>query len=153
MMLEVPSLVFHLDHFRGLVDFVAIGSNDFTQYLLAVDRGSETVGHLYTPYHPAVMRALDQTLSECTRLNLDVSVCGELAGSVSGALALTALGYRALSVAPPQAAAIAYLCRRLDQQTLAALRPALLEQHDEREIARSLDDALGRIDPLLLEVD
>jgi phosphotransferase system enzyme I (PtsP) len=97
-MIEVPSMLFQLEDMASMVDFFSVGSNDLTQYLLAVDRNNPRVASLYNHYHPAVIRALHQIVTECKRLDRPVSICGEMAGDPATAVLLSAMGFSALSM-------------------------------------------------------
>ena len=88
MMIEVPAVVLQLDSYVDLADFFSVGSNDLVQYLLAVDRNNEQVRNLYSPLHPAVMRALSQIVEFSSHRNVPLSICGEMAGKKLTALAL-----------------------------------------------------------------
>src|SRR5579862_4900701 len=126
MMVEAPSVLYQLDDLVPLADFVSLGTNDLTQYLLAVDRDNELVRHYYSPYHPAVVRALHALRDGLERRGQQASVCGEMAGEVLGALALLALGYRSLSVRPRAIAALRCLVHCFPEASLAALGEQLL---------------------------
>ncbi|CAB0151104.1 Phosphoenolpyruvate-dependent phosphotransferase system [Pseudidiomarina piscicola] len=98
VMIEVPAMVYHMHTMVDKVDFFSVGSNDLTQYMLAVDRNNQRVAGLYDAFHPAVLHALKQIIERANELNKPVSVCGELAGEPGGALLLIAMGYRTLSM-------------------------------------------------------
>lgn len=98
VMLEVPSTLYLLPQLASLVDFFSVGSNDLTQYLLAVDRNNARVAELYDSYHPAVLHALQQIVQQANTLNTPVTLCGELAGEPGGLLLLIGMGYRRLSM-------------------------------------------------------
>lgn len=98
VMLEVPAVIYQLPQLASKVDFFSVGSNDLTQYLLAVDRNNARVAGLYDSYHPAVLSALKTIVDQCRELNVPVTVCGELAGEPGGAILLMAMGYRKLSM-------------------------------------------------------
>lgn len=153
MMLEAPAMLWQLDDVARHVDFLTVGTNDLAQYLLAVDRGSSVVGHLYSPLHPAVLRALGEARRTAARLGLPIGVCGELAGRPSGALALAALGYRELSVAPSRAPLLAHLARHTPATALDEVADAVLAASDVRETEDALRAALARFAPLLREFD
>ena len=92
-MLEVPVLLYQLDEVAQRVDFVSVGSNDLTQYLLAVDRNNPSVSPLFDSFHPGVLRALKFAVESCNRApELPISVCGELAGEPIGAILLNCYG-------------------------------------------------------------
>lgn len=97
-MIEVPSSIFQIEEICQLVDFVSIGTNDLTQYLLAVDRNNESVSELFSSLHPSVLRALETIVEGAGRQNTPVSVCGELAGDPMGVMALMGLGIESLSM-------------------------------------------------------
>jgi len=98
VMIEVPAAVYQARELAQRVDFLSVGSNDLTQYLLAVDRNNSFVADLYHSYHPAVLKALKSVVNKAHLENKPVSVCGELAGDPSGALLLMAMGYDELSM-------------------------------------------------------
>ncbi len=128
VMLEVPSLLFLLPEIKKRVDFISIGTNDFTQYLLAVDRNNTHVAALYDNLHPAVVRFLAKVSEECQRIQLPVSVCGEMAGQPLSAMILIALGYRSLSMSGRSVPRMKYLIRQLDPALMSELVPKLLLQ-------------------------
>jgi len=98
VMIEVPAAVYQARELAQRVDFLSVGSNDLTQYLLAVDRNNSFVADLYHSHHPAVLKALKSVVNKAHLENTPVSVCGELAGDPSGALLLMAMGYDELSM-------------------------------------------------------
>lgn len=98
VMIEVPSSVFQVKEIAERVDFLSVGSNDLTQYLLAVDRNNPRVANLYQPFHPAVLHALYKISLDAQAAGKPLSICGELAGDPGGAIILAAMGYRFLSM-------------------------------------------------------
>ncbi|WP_286240404.1 phosphoenolpyruvate--protein phosphotransferase [Neptuniibacter halophilus] len=98
VMVEVPAAVYQVRRFARRVDFISVGSNDLTQYLLAVDRNNPRVAGLYVSYHPAVLKALEYIARETHKENATVSICGEVASEPGGALLLMAMGYDMLSM-------------------------------------------------------
>jgi phosphotransferase system enzyme I (PtsP) len=97
-MIEVPSAVYQIEDICALTDFVSIGTNDLTQYLLAVDRNNENVADLYSSLHPAVLKAMRQIVQGAALSDTPVSVCGELAGDPLGVMALLGMGIDSLSM-------------------------------------------------------
>jgi phosphotransferase system enzyme I (PtsP) len=97
-MIEVPSAVYQIEDICALTDFVSIGTNDLTQYLLAVDRNNENVADLYSSLHPAVLKAMRQIVRGAALSGTPVSVCGELAGDPLGVMALLGMGIDSLSM-------------------------------------------------------
>ena len=98
VMIEVPSAVYQARQLARRVDFLSVGSNDLTQYLLAVDRNNPHVADLYHSYHPAVLAALAYTAASAKAENKPVGICGELAGDPGAALLLMAMGFDNLSM-------------------------------------------------------
>ncbi len=98
LMIEVPAAVYMIGPFAKHVDFLSIGSNDLTQYLLAVDRNNERVGKLYDALHPSVLSAILHVIQGAHIHNKPVSICGELAGNPLGALVLMGMGMQSLSM-------------------------------------------------------
>jgi len=98
VMVEVPATVIQIADLAQRADFVSIGSNDLTQYLLAVDRNNTRVADLYSPYHPSVLRAVRYVVNEVHRVGKTVSICGEMAGDPGTAILLMAMGFDSLSM-------------------------------------------------------
>ncbi len=98
VMIEVPAAVYQIRELGQRVDFLSVGSNDLTQYLLAVDRNNPRVADLYQAFHPAVLNALKMIADVSHEIGKPVSVCGELAGNPLGAVLLMAMGYDMLSM-------------------------------------------------------
>lgn len=98
VMVEVPAAVYQARELSERVDFLSVGSNDLTQYLLAVDRNNAQVAGLYQAYHPAVLRALQYVVEQGHAQNISVSICGELAGDPGAAILLMAMGFDVLSM-------------------------------------------------------
>jgi phosphotransferase system enzyme I (PtsP) len=98
VMVEVPSAVYLAKELAARADFLSVGSNDLTQYLLAVDRNNSRVADLYHSLHPAVLRALKVVVEDGHSQGVPVSICGELAGDPAAAMLLMAMGYDVLSM-------------------------------------------------------
>jgi len=118
-MIEIPAAALTLKLFLRHFDFLSIGTNDLIQYTLAIDRADESVAHLYDPLHPAVLRLLADTISECVAQGKGVSVCGEMAGDVSLTRLLLGLGLRSFSMHPTQILAVKQEVLRADASRLA----------------------------------
>jgi phosphotransferase system enzyme I (PtsI) len=99
-MIEIPSAALVAGSLGQRFDYLCVGTNDLIQYTLAVDRADPRVGHLYAPFHPAVVRLLGDIVSAAREAKAPLSVCGEMAANREGALLLVGLGYRELSMAP-----------------------------------------------------
>ena len=152
MMIEVPALIYQLEDYRHLVDFISIGTNDLIQYLLAVDRNSNEVGHLYSSYHPSVIRMLYDIFRKTEHMHMEISLCGEIAGSISGSLVLLSLGYRVLSVSPTRAPVIRYLVNNIDIGLLEDIKKHILFEKKEKEIETYLNEVIESIYPSLSEL-
>lgn len=98
VMVEVPAAVYQARQLARRVDFLSVGSNDLTQYLLAVDRNNTRVADLYHAYHPAVLGSLLNVVDAAHAEGKPVGICGELAGDPGAVLLLTAMGYDMLSM-------------------------------------------------------
>ncbi len=100
IMVETPATVTILDLMLPYVDFVSIGTNDLTQYTLAVDRGNPRVADLYDYFHPAVLRQIDQVVTLCHQKKKWAGICGSMAGDPLAVPLLLGFGVDELSVAP-----------------------------------------------------
>lgn len=98
MMVEVPAVIYRIDLFAPRVDFLSVGTNDLTQYLLAVDRNNERVAKLYDSLNPSVLRAIRDAVEGARAAGRPMSVCGEMAGDPGAALLLMAMGVDCLSM-------------------------------------------------------
>lgn len=124
IMIETPAAVMICEELAELVDFFSIGTNDLTQYVLAVDRGNRRIAAMYDTLHPAVVRAMRLTVDAAHRHGCEVGICGEFAGCVAHAELLVGLGFDELSVAPPSVPAVKERIRGLEtpQAELTARR-------------------------------
>lgn len=149
VMVEVPATVIQIADLAQLADFVSIGSNDLTQYLLAVDRNNARVADLYSSYHPSVLRAVRYVVNEVHRVGKTVSICGEMAGDPGTAILLMAMGFDTLSMSASNLLKVRKtIChtplvraRALLEQVLACDRPAAVRAAVEAELTE-----LGLID-------
>ena len=113
VMVETPAAVVMADRFAAVAAFFSVGTNDLTQYTMAVDRGSAYLAGRFTPFDPAVIRQLGQVREAGRVGGIPVSVCGEMASEPLGALLLIGLGYDTLSVASPALPLIKWLVRKV----------------------------------------
>jgi|CXWL01.1.fsa_nt_gi phosphotransferase system enzyme I (PtsP) len=100
IMIELPSVLEIIDDLAGEVDFFSIGTNDFIQYILAVDRTNEKVADMYVPHHPAILRSLNKVAKAGKRFGKTVSICGDMAHDVRYLPFLIGIGFRYFSVDP-----------------------------------------------------
>jgi phosphotransferase system enzyme I (PtsP) len=142
VMLEVPAVIFQLEQIAEKVDFFSVGTNDLTQYLLAVDRNNSRVAQLYSSYHPSVLMALNKIVRTSKRCNIPVTVCGELAGEPSGVLILMAMGYRKLSMNAHSLRKINWVIRNVAINELEALLDKILSCAGPDEVKIIVDEYL-----------
>ena len=127
-MVEVPSLLYQLDELLEHADFLSVGSNDLVQFLYAVDRGNPRVSGRFDPLSAPVLRALKDIADKGRAHGKPVTLCGELASQPIGALALVAIGYRALSVTPSAVGPVKAMLLDLDCRKAAAFLCSLIEK-------------------------
>jgi phosphotransferase system enzyme I (PtsP) len=142
VMIEVPSAVFLATALAERVDFLSVGTNDLTQYLLAVDRNNAQVTTPYDGLHPAVLDAIHQVVKGAHLRSKPVSVCGELAGDPAGALLLLGMGVDALSMSPANLARVKQVIRSFTLQGARSLSDEALGMEDGFAIHRLLNGAL-----------
>lgn len=122
MMVEIPAAAVLAEEFAKEVDFFSIGTNDLTQYTLAVERGNAAVAHLYAPEHPAVLRLIAMTAQAAAEWHIPCGMCGEAAGDPKLAPAFVGMGVNELSMSPRRVPAVRKLLSGLtmDECRLAA---------------------------------
>ena len=135
-MIEIPAAALALPTFIGDIDFLAIGTNDLVQYLLAADRNNDALGELYTPLHPAVIRLLRDVIRRARIHRKPVSVCGEIAGDTRFIALLLALGLEEFSLHPATLLEVRRTIRAHDLSALRAKAPRLLRARNREEIER-----------------
>jgi phosphotransferase system enzyme I (PtsP) len=139
VMIEVPAAVYQTRALAKMVDFISVGSNDLTQYLLAVDRNNPRVASLYSSFHPAVLSALQHVVKQAQLESKPVSICGEMAGDPGAAVLLLAMGFDVLSM---NAATLLKVKSVIRSVTLEAAQDLLNQvMHlDEAQMIRSAVD-------------
>ncbi|MCV6588786.1 MAG: phosphoenolpyruvate--protein phosphotransferase [Marinobacterium sp.] len=143
VMIEVPAAVYQVRRFARRVDFISVGSNDLTQYLLAVDRNNPRVAGLYAAYHPSVLRALEHIAREAHKENVTVSICGEVAADPAGALLLMAMGYDVLSMNATNLPRIKSAIRKVTLQQARQLHRQIRGMDDADRIQQLLHSSLN----------
>ncbi len=141
-MIEVPASMFMLDFLAWRLDFVSIGTNDLTQYLLAVDRNNEQVARLFSRLHPAVIRALHYITEQCRKHGLSVCLCGELAADPAAVLLLLGMGVDALSMNARSLPRIKHVLRSVTKEQAEGLVVNALRMQSEEEVRKMLNRAL-----------
>lgn len=130
VMVEVPSAVYQSEAIARRVDFLSIGSNDLTQYLLAVDRNNARVASLYDALHPAVLRAIHQVIEAGHRQGKPVGVCGEMAGDPVAAIVLLGMGVDHLSMSVASLARVKWAIRNISCDHAKNILAEVLEMDD-----------------------
>lgn len=134
MMVEVPSAVLMAAEFAQEVDFFSVGTNDLTQYLLAMDRGHPTLAKQADALHPAVLRAIYQTVQGASAAGKWVGVCGGLAGNPQGAMILAGLGVKELSMDIPSIPKVKARLRGTSMKQMRRLAQKALACHTAEEV-------------------
>lgn len=129
-MLEVPSLIWQLDHLLPLVDFISVGSNDLMQFFFACDRENAKLAGRYDPLSPPALNMLAHIIEKCAAHNTPVTLCGELGGQPLAALALMAVGFRRLSIAPAAVGPVKMMIRSVNMGDLESYFEVLLSRCD-----------------------
>ncbi len=137
-MIETPSAVVISDMLASEVDFFSVGTNDLVQYLLAVDRINNEIAYLYEPHHPAVIRSLAHVFEVAKDKNVEVSVCGEIAGDPHFLPLLLALGVRCLSTVSPMIPELKFFARRFSMADAGGLWEGIEQMKRPSEINQSL---------------
>ncbi|MCZ6705422.1 MAG: phosphoenolpyruvate--protein phosphotransferase [Bacteroidetes bacterium] len=141
-MVEVPSVALMADQFAEVVDFFSIGTNDLTQYTLAVDRGNDLVAKLYEDMHPAILQMIKRTVEAAERADIPVSLCGELATNLRAVPVLIGLGVQTLSASPVYLPSIKRVIRAMTLAEGKELADQALISGSAVEIRQMLDQWL-----------
>ena len=151
VMIETPAAAMLAEEFAAASDFLSVGTNDLTQYTLAVDRGNARLADRFTPFHPSVVRLLKRIVEAGKRANLEVSVCGEMASDPRAAILLLGLGYRVLSISPPRLPLVRWLIRQLDAGIAESVAAEAVEASTTSQVVSVLTEAMnGLVDVDLL---
>jgi phosphoenolpyruvate-protein phosphotransferase (PTS system enzyme I) len=137
-MIETPSALFTIEEILSEADFLSLGTNDLTQFMLAADRNATAVMEDYSTLHPAVLRAIRQVVEAAAAHGKPLSVCGEAAGDPTIASLLVGMGIRSLSMSPSRAARVRYQLRHSRADSLAALAREALQ-------CKSIDEVKGLV--------
>ena len=142
VMVEVPSMIFMLDIIAQKVDFFSVGTNDLTQYLLAVDRNNSRVAALYDSLDPAVINALKEIVRRAHKYNKKVSVCGEMAGDPAASMILLGLGIDALSMNAASLSRVKHVIRAFSAADAKKMLDEASEMQDAGQVRTYLDNIL-----------
>jgi phosphotransferase system enzyme I (PtsP) len=143
-MVEVPSIIYQIDQLAARADFLSIGSNDLTQYLLAVDRNNPRVAALYDSLHPSVLLAVKAVIDGAKRQKTPVSICGEMAGDPMVAVLLLGMGVDSLSMASSSIARIKWVIRSFSRRRARSLVKKMLQADNPQVIRREMGRALEK---------
>ena len=143
VMIEVPSAVYQAHELIKRVDFLSVGSNDLTQYLLAVDRNNTHVANIYDSLHPAVIQALQLIVEATHSQNKRVSICGEMAGDPASIIVLLGLGFDMFETnATESIRRVKWIIRNFTQSKAKNLVEEILHFHHGKDIRLHLESAL-----------
>lgn len=143
VMIETPAAAIGADLLAREAAFFSIGTNDLTQYILAVDRGNAAVADIYTPFHPAVLRAVRRTVEAAHAARIPVGMCGEAAADPRMIPLLLAFGLDEFSVSAPAVPAVRASIARWKRADAEALARRALEADSAAGVKQALDDSLG----------
>ncbi|MCL6270383.1 phosphoenolpyruvate--protein phosphotransferase [Sansalvadorimonas sp. 2012CJ34-2] len=142
VMVEVPAAVYQVKDFARRVDFLSIGSNDLTQYILAVDRNNPRVAELYHSFHPAVLQALQKVVNDAHKEGKPVSICGEMAGDPAAAVLLMAMGFDILSMNATHLPRVKWALRNIPLEHAKEILDDVMEMDNPRVIRSAVELAL-----------
>jgi len=145
VMIEVPAAVYQTKALARRVQFLSVGTNDLTQYLLAVDRNNAHVARLYNELHPAVLRALVEIMEGARAYGREVSICGEMAGDPVAVPLLLGMGVHSLSMGAGSLLRVKWVIRSLSRTRAKELLAAALQCEEASSVRRLLVDALGEV--------
>jgi phosphotransferase system enzyme I (PtsI) len=141
IMIETPSAALTASTLAREVNFFSIGTNDLTQYTLAVDRGNELVSTLYSAGDPAVLRIVRTIIQDAHKAQIDVAVCGEMASDPEYVMLLLGMGIRTLSITPPMIPEIKQIIRSVTIEECNSLARKVISMNSERQISSYLRNA------------
>ena len=145
VMIEIPAAVYQTRELARQVDFLSVGSNDLTQYLLAVDRNNPRVADLYDFFHPAVLQALCKVVADAHAEGKPVSICGEMAGDPSAAVLLMAMGFDSLSMNATNLPKVKWLLRQISSTRAKELLAQVMTIDNPQVIHSTLHLALSNL--------
>ena len=152
VMIETPAAVLIADRLAEVSAFFSVGTNDLTQYTMAVDRGNARLADRFTPHHPSIIRQLQQVADVGRAAGLPVSVCGEMASEALSAVLLIGLGYERLSVSPPALPLVKWVVRTVPEDAARRAAAAALDAASAEEVSAALRETVAEfIDVRLLD--
>jgi phosphotransferase system enzyme I (PtsI) len=145
MMVETPSVVMNIEAFTQKVDFFSIGTNDLTQYGLAVDRGNEKVKDVYSHYDPSIIKMIMKVVNAAHKAHKEVFVCGEMASEYSALILFLGMKIDGLSVAPQHIGSVRSRISRCSQKEAAIHLEKILQMSIREDITNYLNALLGEV--------
>ena len=145
VMVETPSAAVNARHLAKEVDFFSIGTNDLTQYTLAVDRGNEIIAHLYNPLTPSVLNLIKQVIDASHAEGKWTGMCGELAGDVRATALLLGMGLDEFSMSAISVPHVKKLARSISYADAKALADEALAQPTAADIERLVNDFYAKL--------
>ena len=145
VMVEIPAAVYQTKELARQVDFLSVGSNDLTQYLLAVDRNNPRVADLYDYLHPAVLQALQHVVTAAHAEGKPVSICGEMAGDPAAAVLLMAMGFDSLSMNATNLPKVKWMLRQISMGKSKEMLAQVMEIDNPQVIHSTLQLALKNL--------
>ena len=139
IMVETPAAAFIAEELAKEADFFSIGTNDLTQYILAADRGNQKLTKLYSPFHPAVLRAVAKVIAAGHKEGKEVGMCGEFAADARAVPLLLGMGLDEFSMVSNEIAAVRYQVRGLAAKQTAELARRALAAGTEKEVRGLLE--------------
>ena len=143
VMVETPAAVLMADRLAEVSAFFSVGTNDLTQYTMAVDRGNARLANRFTPHDPSIVRQLKQVLEVGKAAGLPVSVCGEMASEPLSAVLLLGLGYDSLSVSPPALPVVKWVVRTVPEESARRAASAALMAASAAEVSNVLREVVS----------
>jgi phosphotransferase system enzyme I (PtsI) len=138
------------DVFAKHVDFFSIGTNDLIQYALAIDRGNEHVAHLYEPFHPAILRMIQQVVIAAKSAGIKVALCGEMAGDPLCTIILVGIGLDELSMNAQSIPIIKQIIRAISMKEAQADLERIMQMETALEVRKYI---VKRMKPLIAVLD
>ncbi len=140
IMVEVPSVAIHSEAFAKEVDFFSLGTNDLIQYTVAVDRGNQTIAHLYNQYHPAVLRLIKMTIDNGHKAGIWVGMCGEVAGDEKLIPVLLGMGLDEFSMSASSILKARYLIKNTSKKEVETMLEDILNLPTAEDVEVFIDN-------------
>ncbi|MEW8973691.1 MAG: phosphoenolpyruvate--protein phosphotransferase [Tissierellaceae bacterium] len=139
IMVEIPAVAVHSQAFAKEVDFFSLGTNDLIQYTVAVDRGNQTISHLYNQYHPAVLRLIKMTIDNGHKAGIWVGMCGEVAGDEKLIPVLLGMGLDEFSMSASSILKSRYLIKNTSKKEMETMIDTILDLPTAEDVEEFID--------------